>query len=161
VQQRRNENRISEGPRCSGGIGSSTINGSGVNDPNTPHLVRPSHEAQKCSIVCKTKHVTQKAPQYNLTCKICLRHANKIVEKSKLFAKDCQVWYTEKHVSLAPLAIVKRKREEKGNSIRIVPTRHNAPPWRQRQWLNAWPSAARPKLKDWLWTKSLPKKFES
>ena len=37
------------GVRCSGGIGSLTINGSGVNDPNDPYLVRRGLDGPRAS----------------------------------------------------------------------------------------------------------------
>ena len=44
----------------------------------------------KNSVAHTIKHVPQMAPHHNPTCQIHLRHANKNVEQSNLFAQECR-----------------------------------------------------------------------
>jgi len=85
------------------------------------HLIRTNWVRASCSdktkysIAHTSKHVTQRAPQHTVRCKIHLRHRTQMVEQNKLFASarmPSTRLHTKHWETRHPLAVGKSEREE-------------------------------------------------
>jgi len=94
------------------------------------HLTRTNWVRASCadktkySIAHTSKHVTQKAPQHNIRCKIHLRHRTQMVEQSKLFASarmPSTKLHTKHWETCHPLAVGKSRKR----GIASSPVQHD------------------------------------